>query len=190
MLCSDLYDWELLCYVLICIIMNCYASYVLIIIVKFIVIVYYELLCYVLIIMNCMIVVLVVIIAAMSNPDEYPHSNVDEDNEFNEDEDLMATQEAQHISRRGKRSTAKCLKTAKKIAAQIKLEITFNEKGQPSGENAIEFNRYLAQKTKDMVKIRYTYELTRYLYEFECELIMILIGFNAVIRVGRQCQKS
>ncbi|KAJ1702823.1 hypothetical protein LUZ63_002602 [Rhynchospora breviuscula] len=91
----------------------------------------------------------------MSNPDENFPSNVDDDHEFNEDEDLMANQETQPVSRRGKRSTAKCLKTAKKIAAQVPLEITFNEKDQPSGENAIEFNRFLAQKTRDMVKISY-----------------------------------
>ncbi|KAJ1690120.1 hypothetical protein LUZ63_014275 [Rhynchospora breviuscula] len=91
----------------------------------------------------------------MSNPDENFPSNVDDDHEFNEDEDLMANQETQPVSRRGKRSTAKCLKTAKKIAAQVPLEFTFNEKGQPSGENAIEFNRFLAQKTRDMVKISY-----------------------------------
>ncbi|KAJ1699793.1 hypothetical protein LUZ63_008305 [Rhynchospora breviuscula] len=91
----------------------------------------------------------------MSNPDENFPSNVDEDQELNEDEDLMVNQESQPVSRRGKRSTAKCLKTAKKIAAEIPLEITFNEKGQPSGDNAIEFNRFLAQKTRDMVKINY-----------------------------------
>ncbi|KAJ4773516.1 hypothetical protein LUZ62_057773 [Rhynchospora pubera] len=91
----------------------------------------------------------------MSNSDEYPHLDENDDHELNEDEDLMVNQESQNVSRRGKRSTAKCLKTAKKIAANITLEITFNEKGQPCGDNAIEFNRYLATKTKDLVKISY-----------------------------------
>ncbi|KAJ3684225.1 hypothetical protein LUZ61_013389 [Rhynchospora tenuis] len=96
----------------------------------------------------------------MSNPDEIPVTNMDDDNVLNEDEELMPNPNATELiplsdSRRGKRSTAKCNKTAKKIAAGIPLKIEFDDEGAPTGDNATKFKRNVAQKTRNMIPISY-----------------------------------
>ncbi|KAJ3697838.1 hypothetical protein LUZ61_001543 [Rhynchospora tenuis] len=87
-------------------------------------------------------------------------SDSNEDHVLNEDEELMPNPndnaaESSGGSRRGKRSAAKCIKTAKKIAAGIPLKIEFDVKGQPIGDNAAEFMRFMAQRTRDMIPISY-----------------------------------
>ncbi|KAJ3688280.1 hypothetical protein LUZ61_018925 [Rhynchospora tenuis] len=86
----------------------------------------------------------------MSNSDD-----IDRDNVLDEDEELMPNSNATSSSRRGKRSTAKCNKTAQKIAAGKALKIEFDELGVPTGDNATEFTRNIALKTRDMIPISY-----------------------------------
>ncbi|KAJ3686074.1 hypothetical protein LUZ61_015238 [Rhynchospora tenuis] len=87
-------------------------------------------------------------------------SDSNEHHVLNEDEELMPNPndnaaESSGGSRRGKRSAAKCIKTAKKIAAGIGLKIEFDVKGQPIGDNAAEFTRFMAQRTRDMIPVSY-----------------------------------
>ncbi|KAJ3702590.1 hypothetical protein LUZ61_006295 [Rhynchospora tenuis] len=89
----------------------------------------------------------------MSNPDENPVSG---SNEMSMDDNATSNMDNQTSnSRRGKRSTAKCLKTLRKIAAGKTLSIKFNDKGQPEGDDAREFTSWCAFKTRDLIPLSY-----------------------------------
>ncbi|KAJ3690053.1 hypothetical protein LUZ61_019217 [Rhynchospora tenuis] len=88
----------------------------------------------------------------MSNPDENPVSGSNE----NPDDNATSNMDNQTSnSRRGKRSTTKCLKTLRKIAAGKTLSIKFHDKGQPEGDDAREFTSWCAFKTRDLIPLSY-----------------------------------